>query len=354
MPDPARIKLPIVWIGQDAFLEVLVPEQPAAQPAKPGAGDAAADIDNAGVDALAAAMKDKLAEKRRQGRGGWHDRERCPPGYLQRLLAEHIAKGDPVDVANFAMMLFSRRESTRLPDNQLGAGDEAAVEALHIAMLQGHHIGPIVRETAASVFAAIREGKVPGVMYAPYAEAHMQRQCSDIAAKDAALAKRHQQVKEMHAAIASLRTDLAMEENRGDLHSDLNRRAHFALGGTAEGDGSSWHDIPERITRLRSELEQARRERDEARRDPWINLENAEAVRAKLAGYLMTKSLIPVELYDAAVAHQRAAAEKLAGLLEMARVHVECRVEHQKSRSQREGCLARIDAALAEYRKPAG
>jgi len=68
--------------------------------------------DDAAVDLFAAAMKEKLARKRQEGRGGWEDKEACPPGHLQKLLVEHLAKGDPVDVANFAMMLWSREEPT--------------------------------------------------------------------------------------------------------------------------------------------------------------------------------------------------------------------------------------------------
>lgn len=42
-----------------------------------------------------------------------------------------------------------------------------------------------------------------------------------------------------------------------DLHASLNRRTHAALGGTAEGEGSSWHDMPERAAALREALREA-------------------------------------------------------------------------------------------------
>lgn len=63
-----------------------------------------ADIDNAAVDKLAAAMKIKLAKKREQGYAGW---VKCDPIHLSHLLKEHVSKGDPIDVANFCAFLFS-------------------------------------------------------------------------------------------------------------------------------------------------------------------------------------------------------------------------------------------------------
>lgn len=66
--------------------------------------------DDAAVHRFAFAMKEKLAMKRAEGRGGWQDKELCSGDYLSQLLREHIEKGDPVDVANFCMMLHSRGE----------------------------------------------------------------------------------------------------------------------------------------------------------------------------------------------------------------------------------------------------
>jgi hypothetical protein len=60
--------------------------------------------DDAAVDRFAVAMKDKLAKAREKGRSGW---ETCPPDDLSRMLREHVEKGDPRDVANFAMMLWN-------------------------------------------------------------------------------------------------------------------------------------------------------------------------------------------------------------------------------------------------------
>lgn len=67
--------------------------------------------DDIAVDQFAAAMKAKLLLARAKGRAGW---ETCAVEILQESLVAHTAKGDPTDVANFAMMLWARGESTRL------------------------------------------------------------------------------------------------------------------------------------------------------------------------------------------------------------------------------------------------
>lgn len=54
--------------------------------------------------------------------------------------------------------------------------------------------------------------------------------------------------------IRRLREELASR----DMHADLNRRTAEALGKPSEGVGSSWHDIPECVRRLREENERAR------------------------------------------------------------------------------------------------
>lgn len=60
------------------------------------------------VDRFASLMKAKLAQKRAEGYGGWDDPSRCTTAHLSQLLIKHVAKGDPLDVANFAMMLHQR------------------------------------------------------------------------------------------------------------------------------------------------------------------------------------------------------------------------------------------------------
>lgn len=70
---------------------------------------APAHEDELAVDRFAAVMKTKLAKKRNDGRGGWSGPE-CSEETLSRMLRDHVGKGDPVDVANFAMMLHQRGE----------------------------------------------------------------------------------------------------------------------------------------------------------------------------------------------------------------------------------------------------
>lgn len=68
--------------------------------------------DDQAVDRFAAALKVKLAQKRAEGRGGWDDKSACPHDRLVMLLEGHVAKGDPIDVGAFAMMLWNRVEKT--------------------------------------------------------------------------------------------------------------------------------------------------------------------------------------------------------------------------------------------------
>lgn len=69
-----------------------------------------AQFDNRSLTNFAYAMRVKLAVKRLAGRGGWQDKKQCSGEYLSKLLREHVEKGDPVDVANFCMMLHQRGE----------------------------------------------------------------------------------------------------------------------------------------------------------------------------------------------------------------------------------------------------
>ena len=84
--------------------------------------------DDAAVDLFAAAMKAKMAASRAKGRSGWHDPDECPAERLNSMLVEHLAKGDPVDVANFCMMLWNRNENTA-PAAQHAESDAQAMEA---------------------------------------------------------------------------------------------------------------------------------------------------------------------------------------------------------------------------------
>lgn len=71
--------------------------------------------DDIAVDKFAAAMKAKMAKSRAVGRYGWNDPAVCAAADLRLFLVNHIEKGDPVDVGNFAMMLFNRHETTAQP-----------------------------------------------------------------------------------------------------------------------------------------------------------------------------------------------------------------------------------------------
>ncbi|MGQ8634416.1 hypothetical protein ACUTJJ_23365 [Agrobacterium sp. DKPNP3] len=67
--------------------------------------------DDIAVDLFAAAMKSKLEKKRSGGLNIWRDNEKCSQASLSQALAHHVQKGDPIDVANFAMMLHQRGET---------------------------------------------------------------------------------------------------------------------------------------------------------------------------------------------------------------------------------------------------
>ena len=60
------------------------------------------------IERLSNAMVLKLDKKRAEGRGGW---QTASAETLSQMLIEHVAKGDPVDVANFCMMLFMNGQS---------------------------------------------------------------------------------------------------------------------------------------------------------------------------------------------------------------------------------------------------
>lgn len=58
--------------------------------------------DDDAIDTFANAMRDKMALGCAKGRDGWRT---CPVDVLWQMLREHVEKGDPVDIANFAMMI---------------------------------------------------------------------------------------------------------------------------------------------------------------------------------------------------------------------------------------------------------
>ncbi len=69
--------------------------------------------DDLSVAEFAIAMKEKMAASRAKGRGGWEDPAQCSADDLSRLLRDHVERGDPVDVANFCMMLHQRGEAIK-------------------------------------------------------------------------------------------------------------------------------------------------------------------------------------------------------------------------------------------------
>ncbi|MFS2103583.1 hypothetical protein [Ralstonia sp. Ralssp135] len=83
--------------------------------------------DDVAVDRFAAAMKEKLAQAREKGRGGW---EQCDPVELSIMLREHVEKGDPRDVANFCMFLWSLGKP--ITDAALPYGKRVAPAPLHL------------------------------------------------------------------------------------------------------------------------------------------------------------------------------------------------------------------------------
>lgn len=68
--------------------------------------------DAEGVDKFARAMKRKMARKSREGRSGWNDPDDCSAEYLAELLAYELTaddgQPDPVNIGNYAMMLYHR------------------------------------------------------------------------------------------------------------------------------------------------------------------------------------------------------------------------------------------------------
>ena len=95
--------------------------------------ETAAHPDDAAVDRFATAMKEKMAASRAKGRNGWDNEALCPAGRLQSMLIDHLAKGDPVDVGNFAMMLWNRGEPVAAPAK---AGDAPATDEKLLELLR--------------------------------------------------------------------------------------------------------------------------------------------------------------------------------------------------------------------------
>jgi len=59
--------------------------------------------DGLDIGHFADAMKAKMDASRDKGRHGWRT---CSTADLWTMLREHVEKGDPVDIANFCMMIY--------------------------------------------------------------------------------------------------------------------------------------------------------------------------------------------------------------------------------------------------------
>lgn len=85
--------------------------------------------DDTAIDIFAQAMKNKMARMRERGRSGWDSKSECTEESLADMLVKELSKGDPVDVANFAMMLFTR-----------GASDLTLSEAMLKSYVEYHTV----------------------------------------------------------------------------------------------------------------------------------------------------------------------------------------------------------------------
>lgn len=95
-----------------------------------------AHTDAIAISKFAEAMAARMHQAAMKGHFGWDDTEACTAAILQLALREAVAKGDPVDVANYAMMLHTRGERTRMPDafNTMFLENMAMREALRAVL----------------------------------------------------------------------------------------------------------------------------------------------------------------------------------------------------------------------------
>jgi hypothetical protein len=69
-----------------------------------------ADFDNAAITSFASAMSNKMSQTKAQGRTGWQEIQNYR---LWEMLYDCVQKGDPVDVANLAMMIHQNTQAGR-------------------------------------------------------------------------------------------------------------------------------------------------------------------------------------------------------------------------------------------------
>jgi hypothetical protein len=123
-----------------------------------GGKEAGAHSDDIAVDRFAVAMKAKLAKKRDEGRGGWDDPEASSVAALAYMLVDHLPKGDPVDIANFAMMLHQRHAPNSVLSEATDALTAPVREAWALAPARKFRIGDRVRKSRGSSWQGIVVG----------------------------------------------------------------------------------------------------------------------------------------------------------------------------------------------------
>lgn len=93
--------------------------------------------DDEAVDRFAALLKAKLAAARAKGRSGWSD-PAWPAADINRQMHEHAAKGDPLDVAAYAMFLALRGEATTSLNREPNPTREDLIATLTFYAEKGH------------------------------------------------------------------------------------------------------------------------------------------------------------------------------------------------------------------------
>jgi hypothetical protein len=116
----------------------------------------AADYDDMKIDEFANAMKAKMAKKRDEGRGGWDDPAQCSVDHLAGLLLSHIDKGDPIDIANFCMMLFHRN------------GSKAIQQAVRSLYTEQPRAKQVVKIVAKAIHESLNTARIHTSLKAPW------------------------------------------------------------------------------------------------------------------------------------------------------------------------------------------
>lgn len=173
--------------------------------------------DDDAVDRFAAAMKAKMAASRSKGRGGWDDPTQCSADTLNDMLASHLAKGDPVDVGNFAMMLWNRGERTMAPASAQQGEDEPPLPKA-LGEVEAWVTRDYGRKTSSETlepyeeYCTIEQAKEYGDARAAHAVAQLAHQVGDRVRTD--LSVRLRETADQHPGWRSLLTQAADEIER--------------------------------------------------------------------------------------------------------------------------------------------